>query len=79
MVIFVGRKHLMKQAYLVAQSDPHPTGDQEVVGSIPARSGNILLWRLIDLGIISTVILSLLLIQEGHWSVFGERMYKSTS
>ena len=24
-----------------------PTGDQEVVGSIPVMSGNVLLWRLI--------------------------------
>ena len=26
----------------VAQSDGHPTSDQEVTGSIPAESGNIL-------------------------------------
>ena len=26
----------------VAESDAHPTGDQEVVGFIPARSSNIL-------------------------------------
>ena len=26
----------------MAQSDARPTGDQEVVGLIPARSGNIL-------------------------------------
>ena len=31
----------------VAQSDAHLTGNQEVSGSIPARSGNILSWRLI--------------------------------
>ena len=31
----------------VAQSDACPTGDKEVAGSIPAGSGNILLWRLI--------------------------------
>ena len=31
----------------VAQSDVRPTGDQEVAGSIPARSGNIHSWRLI--------------------------------
>ena len=31
----------------VAQSDVHPTGDQEVVISIPAGSGNIISWRLI--------------------------------
>ena len=32
---------------LVAQSYVHPTGDQEVAGSIPAGFGNILSWRLI--------------------------------
>ena len=32
---------------LVAQLDVHPTGDQEVVGSTPAKVGNILSWRLI--------------------------------
>ena len=31
----------------MTQSDAFPTGDQEVTGSIPAGSGNILLWRLI--------------------------------
>ena len=31
----------------MAQSDAHPTGDQEVAGSIPAGYGNILPWRLI--------------------------------
>ena len=31
----------------VTQSDVHPTGDQEVVISIPAGSGNIISWRLI--------------------------------
>ena len=30
---------------LVAQSDVCLTGDQEVIGSIPAKSGNILSWR----------------------------------
>ena len=47
-----------------------PTGDQEVAGSTPAEVGNILSWRLI----ISTVILSLPLIQEEQLSVSGERM-----
>ena len=55
-----------------------PTRDQEVAGSTPAKVGNILLWRLIDHEIFSTVILSLPLIQEliqeGHLSVSGERM-----
>ena len=31
----------------VVQSGANPTGDQEVASSIPARSGNILSWRLI--------------------------------
>ena len=31
----------------VAQSDACPTGNQEVVGLIPAESSNILSWRLI--------------------------------
>ena len=31
----------------VAQSTMHWTGDQEVMGSIPAGSGNMLSWRLI--------------------------------
>ena len=31
----------------VAQSDMRPIGDQEVAGSIPASSGNVLSWRLI--------------------------------
>ena len=30
----------------VAQSDERPTGDQEIAGSIPDGSGNILSWRL---------------------------------
>ena len=33
--------------FLVAQSDVRPTGDQEVAGSIPAMSGNILSCRVI--------------------------------
>ena len=44
------------------------TGDQEVAGSTPAEAGNILSWRF------STIILSLLLIQEGQLSVSGKRM-----
>ena len=31
----------------LAQSDARPTGDQDVAGSIPTGSGNILPWRLI--------------------------------
>ena len=59
------------------ESDAHPTGDQEVVGSIPAMTGNIF-FVVIDHEIFSTdheifsmVILSLPLIQEGHLSVSG--------
>ena len=37
----------MHMLALVAQSDAHLTGDQEVVGLILAWSGNILSWRLI--------------------------------
>ena len=52
----------------------HPTGDQEVAGSTPAEVGKILSWRLmIDHEIFSTVILSLLLIQE-QLSASGVRM-----
>ena len=46
------------------QSDARPTGVQEIVGSIPAGSGNILSW----------IIPSLPLIKEGQMSVSGERM-----
>ena len=53
------------------------SGDQEVVGLIPSRSGNILFVE-IDYEIISRVILSLLLIQERQLSVSGERMCTST-
>ena len=49
------------------------TGDQEVTGSTPTEVGNILIVE-IDHEIFSTVILSLLLIQEGQLSVSGERM-----
>ena len=31
----------------MAQSDGHPTGDQEVPGLIPTKSNNILFWRVI--------------------------------
>ena len=57
----------------VAQLDARPTGDQEVAGSTPAEVVNIISWRLI-MKFFSTVILSLLLIQEGQLSVSGERM-----
>ena len=47
--------------------------DQEVAGSNPTKVGNILSWRF-DHEIFSTVIHSLLLIQEGQLSVSGKRM-----
>ena len=37
----------MKKMFKTLGPDVRPTGDQEVAGSIPARSGNILSWRLI--------------------------------
>ena len=56
----------------VAQLDARPTGDQEVAGLTPPRSATFFRgdwsWS------ISTVILSLPLIQEGQLSVSGERM-----
>ena len=58
----------------VAQLDARLTGDQEVVGSIPCRGPQHSFVE-IDHEIISTVILSLPLIQEGQLSVSGERMY----
>ena len=64
---------------LVAQSDACLTGDQEVAGSIPTWSGNIPSWRLImKYFLVSTVILSLPLIQEGQLSVSGKRMCRSS-
>ena len=57
----------------MAQLDARPTGDQEVAGSIPAEVGHILSLE-IDHEILSTVIFSLPLIQEGQLSVSGERM-----
>ena len=60
----------------MAQLNTCPTGDQEDAGSPHAHLvGNILSWRLIMKYLIfSTVILSRILIQEGQWSVSGERM-----
>ena len=59
-----------------AQFDVHQAGDQEVVGSIPSRSCNILSWRLIMKYFL--VILFLTLIQEEQLLVSGERMCSST-
>ena len=57
----------------MAQLDARPTGDQEVGGSTPCW-GRQHSFVEIDHEIFSTVILSLLLIQEGQLSVSGERM-----
>ena len=57
----------------MAQLDAHLTGDQEIAGSTPARSATFFLWRF-DHEILSTVFLSLPLIQEGQLSVCDERM-----
>ena len=56
----------------MAQLDALPTGDQEVVGSIPPVRQHSFLE--IDHEIFSLVIFSLLLIQEGQLSVSDERM-----
>ena len=60
----------------VAQLDAQPTGDQEIVGSTPLG------WQYsfleIDHEIFSTVILSLLPIQEGQLSVSGEKNVHNT-
>ena len=53
--------------------DVRPTGDLEVVGSIPAGSSTFFRGDLI-MKYFSTDILSLLLIKEGHLSVSGEGM-----
>ena len=39
--------YIASESASVAQLDVRPTGDQEVVGLIPAEVGNILSWRLI--------------------------------
>ena len=56
----------------MVQLDARLTGDQEITGLIPAGSSNILSW--IDHEIVSLIIFSLLLIQEGQLSVSGKRM-----
>ena len=75
----INRRHFQMQVFLafegltalVAQLDVHPTGDNKVVGLTPHLVGNILSWTF-DPEITSTVILSLLLIQEGQLSVSAE-------
>ena len=56
----------------MARLDEHPTGDQEVAGSLRLSKKHSFVET--DYEIFSMVILSLLLIQEGQLSVFGERM-----
>ena len=58
----------------MAQSDARLTGDQEVADLIRTGYDNILSQTDIDHEILSTVILSLLLIQEGQLSVSCGRM-----
>ena len=57
----------------VAQLDVCPTGDQKVADVDPCQVANILSWKF-DHEIFSKGILSLPLIQEGLFSVSGERM-----
>ena len=57
----------------VAQLDARLTGDQEVAGSTAA--GLATFFVEFDHEIFSTVIFSLPRIQEGQFSVSGERMY----
>ena len=58
----------------VGQLDVYLTGDQEVASRLDPRRGRQHSFVEIDREIFSTVILSLLLIQEGQLSVSGERM-----
>ena len=60
----------------MAQLDAQPTVDQQIVGSIPAGSSNILSFVQIDHEIFS--ILCLPLIQEGQLSLPAEEMCTST-
>ena len=60
--------------YSQAQSNSRLTGDQDVLGSIPAGFGNILSWDLIMKYF--QAILSLLLIQEGHLSFRQKNVHK---
>ena len=61
----------------IAQLDARLTGDQEVASSFPAGQTKQFFVE-IDHEIFFTVILLLLLIQEGHLSVSGEGMCTST-
>ena len=58
----------------MAQLDAGLTGDQEVMGSIPSGSGNILSWRLIMKCFYGH---SFPMIQEGQLSVSGKRLCTS--
>ena len=61
----------------VAQSDACSIGDQEVAGSIPAPQGPATFFTFFR-EVLSAVILSHLLIQEGKLSASGESMCTST-
>ena len=66
----------LTQLTLVAQSGLRLTGDQKVAGSTPAGCDNIHFVEIYH-EIFSTVILSILLIQEGHLSDSGKKMSKA--
>ena len=57
----------------MAQLDARPTGDQEVAGSTPPGLQHSFVEN--DHEIFSIGILSFPLIQEGHLSISGERMW----
>ena len=61
----------------MAQLDARLTGDQEVAGSISARSNNIFVET--DHEVLSMIIFSLPMSQEGHLSVSRKRMCTSAS
>ena len=65
------------QSASVAQSDAGLTGEQEVAGWIPCWVQQHSFVE-IDREVLSVVILSLPLIQEGQLSVFGKRMCTNT-
>ena len=56
----------------MTQLDVRPTGDQEIAGSTPAGSATF--FYKMDKEVLSMVIFSLPLIQEGHLSASGKRM-----
>ena len=76
-IVVIGALRVKVCRASVAQSEAHPTGDQEVVGSIPARSCQQSFVE-IDHEIISAFILPFLLIREGQLTVSGKRMCTNT-